>query len=112
MSYPFRVTPATVDVLSVLLSGQDDLYGLKIAREIGRASGSVAPILMRLENCGWVRSQWEELSARDRGRPPRRFYSLDPEVLGAARELVRSRRPEPKTLGAVLQPGLGEAYGI
>ncbi|WP_081913426.1 MULTISPECIES: helix-turn-helix transcriptional regulator [unclassified Glycomyces] len=108
MSYPFRITPATLDVLTVLLSGQDKLYGLKIAREIGRATGSVAPILMRLENCGWVQSRWEDSSKEDRG-PRRRFYELDPEVLGAARALVQSRRVQPHAPSRALRPTLGEA---
>lgn len=97
MRYPFRVTDATVDVIQVLLSGEPDLYGLKIAREIGRPTGSIVPILMRLESCGWVTSEWEE--ANGRGGPRRRFYRLHPDCLSPARELVamrgkRARRPK------------------
>jgi PadR family transcriptional regulator PadR len=89
MRYPFRVTDATVEVLQELLSGERDLYGLKIAKEIGRPTGSIVPILMRLEGCGWVTSEWEQ--ANERGGPRRRFYRLHPGCLSQARELVAAR---------------------
>ncbi|CAM5678794.1 hypothetical protein GCM10010390_92330 [Streptomyces mordarskii] len=95
MSYPFRVTDATVDVLGVLLSGDDDLYGLKIAQTIGRPTGSVAPILRRLEGCNWVTSTWEQ--SNERTGPRRRFYQLSAEHAADARALVAERRPAPTT---------------
>ena len=60
MGHGFRVTDATLDVLGeVLLDGDDELYGLKIAKAAGRPTGSVFPILGRLEQMGWVVSEWE-----------------------------------------------------
>ncbi|GHB57625.1 hypothetical protein GCM10010347_29710 [Streptomyces cirratus] len=105
MDVPFRVTDATLDVIEVLLTGQPDLYGLKIAKEIGRPSGSVVPILMRLEDCGWVTSKWEDSGSESRG-PRRRFYELDPNCDAGARRLVASRN-RPKTHGiGIARPGL------
>jgi PadR family transcriptional regulator PadR len=101
MEYPFRITDATVDVLQVLLSDGQDLYGLKIAKMIGRPTGSVAPILMRLEGCGWVTSEWEADS--DRGGPRRRFYRLHPDCLAEARELVATRSSRHRRRG--MAPG-------
>nr|WP_024127030.1 helix-turn-helix transcriptional regulator [Streptomyces sp. F8]AHE39751.1 Putative padR family transcriptional regulator [Streptomyces sp. F8] len=108
MSYPFRVTDATVDVVEALLSGDDELYGLKIAKSIGRPSGSVVPILMRLEACGWVLSEWErDESARG---PRRRFYRLHADHLGEARRLVAERKTASgKAIPGILRPGLGGA---
>lgn len=54
------MSEATLDVLEVLLSGDEGLYGLKIARATGRPTGSVFPILARLEETGWATSEWEE----------------------------------------------------
>ena len=105
MRYPFRVTDATVDVIQVLLSGERDLYGLKIAREIGRPTGSIVPILMRLEGCGWVTSEWEE--ANERGGPRRRFYWLHPDCLSQARELVAERGNPARRPLVPGVPGLG-----
>ncbi|MGW7199395.1 PadR family transcriptional regulator [Streptomyces chryseus] len=108
MSYPFRVTDATVDVVEALLSGDEELYGLKIAKMIDRPSGSVVPILMRLEGCGWVLSEWEQDNAA-RG-PRRRFYRLHADHVGEAASLVREKKKTPrKIMSAILRPGLGGA---
>jgi DNA-binding PadR family transcriptional regulator len=89
---PFKVTAATLDVLECFLAGGEDLYALKIAKTIGRPSGSVVPILMRLQQHGWVTSEWETSTEQARG-PRRRFYLLDANHLSAASALVASRRP-------------------
>lgn len=85
-----RVTPATLDVLEVLLSPDDELYGYQIARNAGRKTGVVYPILDRLTGAGWVESWWED--APDGRGPRRRFYQLTPDGLIAARDLLLERR--------------------
>lgn len=104
MGYPFRITEATLDVIEVLMTGDDHLYGLKIAKQIGRPTGSVFPILMRLEDCGWVTSEWEEGDSRG---PRRRFYRLHPDCLGEARTLLASKRGRAagRSANLALRPG-------
>jgi PadR family transcriptional regulator, regulatory protein PadR len=91
MGHGFRVTDATLDVLEVLLDGDDELYGLKIAKAAGRPTGSVFPILARLEQVGWVISEWESSDPAARG-PRRRFYRLSGVGSPGARELLAQRR--------------------
>jgi PadR family transcriptional regulator, regulatory protein PadR len=91
VSSPFRITDATLDVLEVLLGGDDELYGLKIAKAAGRPTGSVFPILAKLEDCGWVSSEWEAADPGARG-PRRRFYRLSPDGLVQVRQLLAERR--------------------
>jgi len=91
MGKGFRVTDATLDVLEVLLAGDDELYGLKIARAAGRPTGSVFPILARLEQLGWVTSEWESGDPAARG-PRRRFYRLNGVGSPSALELLARRR--------------------
>ena len=86
-----RVTPATLDVLEALIGPDSELYGLKIARNAGRKTGSVYPILARLEEAGWVESSWERDDRDSRG-PRRRFYRLSSTGLNAARTLLIERR--------------------
>ncbi|MCG8917991.1 PadR family transcriptional regulator [Actinokineospora sp. PR83] len=88
---PFRITAATLDVLEALLGPDDQLYGLKIAQNAGRKTGSVYPILARLEEAGWVVSEWELDEPSARG-PRRRFYRLSPDGLGGARALLVEHR--------------------
>src|SRR4051812_5118834 len=51
-------------------------YGMELARAAGLASGTVYPILSRLEDSGWVESGWEDDGHPTGGRPRRRFYVL------------------------------------
>lgn len=49
-------------------------YGYALARETGLQSGTLYPILMRLEERGWLETRWE--SPPPGGRPPRHMYRL------------------------------------
>jgi DNA-binding PadR family transcriptional regulator len=70
-----RVTYPTALVLQALLQGHH--HGFDIMDATGLPSGTVYPILRRLDAEGYVRSQWEkEGVARREQRPPRRYYEL------------------------------------
>ncbi|RKT57879.1 PadR family transcriptional regulator [Saccharothrix australiensis] len=79
-----RIGKATVDVLAALLDGDRPRWGLEIIKLTGRPSGSVYPLLDRLERAGWVTSTWDDDA--DRRGPRRRMYVLTPE---GAREAVK-----------------------
>ena len=88
-----RLTPATVDVLDALVRDRGGIWGLQIVSSTGRPSGSVYPILERLERAGWVESEWEDNPARP--GPRRRVYTLTGEGRVAAAEAVaRMRRAD------------------
>lgn len=96
-----RIGKATVDVLEVLLGTGEPRWGLEIIKLTGRPSGSVYPLLDRLERAGWVTSSWDD-DAERRG-PRRRMYLLTPEGAVEARRVVArasaspSPRPVPRT---------------
>src|SRR6202030_106399 len=92
MASELRLTAATLDVLEVLLSGDHELYGLKIAKAAGRPTGSVFPILARLEQIGWATSEWEAGDPAAKG-PRRRFYRLSGAGQSKATALLNERRP-------------------
>jgi len=75
-----RLTPQTVAVLRALLATPaTPRWGRDIARETGLKSGSLHPILARLEQSGVVESHWEAPEAHeDQGRPRRRYYKFAP----------------------------------
>ncbi|MEO6200984.1 MAG: helix-turn-helix transcriptional regulator [Cryobacterium sp.] len=73
-----RVTPATIDVLKVLVAAEGAVWGLQIVKTTGRPSGSVYPILDRLESLGWVASAWEDDTSRQGAR--RRYYRLQEQA--------------------------------
>jgi PadR family transcriptional regulator, regulatory protein PadR len=70
-----RVTYPTALVLQALLDGVH--HGFDIMDATGLPSGTVYPILRRLDAEGLVRSRWErDTVARREQRPPRRYYEL------------------------------------
>lgn len=98
-----RMTLATQLVLGVMLEKPNQgMYGLEICRAAGLPSGTIHPILARLEGCGWLESQWEDIDPAEEGRPRRRFYCLTHEGAERARNaLARAHTPRPS-----LRPGL------
>ena len=72
-----RLTIPTRLVLeAMLVDDKTEVYGLELARAAGLPSGTVHPILARLEGLGWVTSRWEDVDPVEAGRPPRRYYRL------------------------------------
>jgi PadR family transcriptional regulator PadR len=89
-----RITGPTLKVVGALLSsGRVELSGAEIARATNLASGTLYPILFRLERAGWLESRWEEEEAKTLGRPRRRLYQVT--ALGArnARAAVKDLEP-------------------
>ncbi|MBO3747790.1 helix-turn-helix transcriptional regulator [Streptosporangiaceae bacterium NEAU-GS5] len=94
MTAPIRLTSTTRDVLSVLRQAAREevpVYGLEICKITGLGSGTVYPILTRLERVGWVRAYWEEAGDDSRG-PRRRMYELTGEGRAQAAHLERPNR--------------------
>jgi DNA-binding PadR family transcriptional regulator len=89
-----RMTIPTQLVLRALLADPaKELYGVEIGQAAGLPSGTVHPILARLETVGWLTSRWEDIDPRTQGRPARRYYRLTPEGLELARAtLARAYR--------------------
>ncbi|WP_207933578.1 helix-turn-helix transcriptional regulator [Actinomadura sp. GC306] len=75
-----RITVPVARVLRVFL---DDIgeqrYGFELMREAGLASGTLYPILARLEQAGWLTGEMEPIDPEEAGRPARRFYRLTAE---------------------------------
>jgi PadR family transcriptional regulator, regulatory protein PadR len=95
-----RMTLPTQFVLSAFLDAPtQDLYGIEIGTAAGLPSGTVHPILARLEGLGWLESRWEQIDPRVEGRPPRRYYKLTASGAQGARDaLARAYRPSPSRL--------------
>jgi PadR family transcriptional regulator PadR len=80
MANPLRVTAAVAKVLAAFLEDPEaDRYGLELMRVSGHPSGTLYPILLRLQKAGWVETRWEEIDPVTAGRPARRYYRLTPD---------------------------------
>jgi DNA-binding PadR family transcriptional regulator len=80
MSANVRASKQTLKLLGALTAKAASWhYGYALSRETGLQSGTLYPILMRLEERGWLETQWEspqELAEKRGGRPPRHMYRL------------------------------------
>lgn len=93
MGSHMRVTLQTLQVLRALLDGPaDQHYGLEISKLSGLPTGSIYPILTRLEIAGWVTSTWEDIDESAQGRRRRRYYRLTGEGAACARHEVSRAR--------------------
>ena len=101
-----RMTIPTRLVLQVLLADPErELYGLELCAAAGLPSGTIHPILARLERAGWVESRWEAVDPSAEGRPRRRYYRMNPNSIApAAAALARAAASAPAALR--LHPGL------
>ena len=54
------------------------IAGADICKQFGLMSGSLYPILNRLERAGWLKSKWEHANPSNLGRPRRRLYRPTP----------------------------------
>ena len=98
-----RMTKTTKSVMRALIHDPATAsYGLGIMGATGLPSGTVYPILHRLQAKGWLLAAWEEIDPKHEGRPPRKQYWVtgEGEVAMAAHLVerhvatVRQRRAE------------------
>jgi PadR family transcriptional regulator PadR len=86
-----RMSLQTLRVLEAFLeSPSDQLSGADVQKRSHLASGTLYPILLRLESAGWFVSRWETIDPSSAGRPRRRLYRLTPSGLARASAVFAS----------------------
>jgi PadR family transcriptional regulator PadR len=89
---PPRMTTQTLKVLALFLEdARVEWYGFGLVERAKIKSGTLYPILIRLEKAGWLESRLEEIDSSEAGRPARRMYSLTGEGEAAARAEVAAQ---------------------
>jgi PadR family transcriptional regulator len=84
----------THSVLTALLSEAFAWhYGYDLSKATGLKSGTLYPILMRLEAHGWLQAQWED--APPSGKPPRHLYKLTAQGLREAPAMLPAPPEQP-----------------
>jgi PadR family transcriptional regulator PadR len=94
-----KVLKAFVDAFSA--SVRAELAGADLMKAARLSSGTLYPILLRLERAGVLSSRWEDDRPEDLGRPRRRFYRITP----AGVELARNALGELSSSIGTLKPG-------
>ena len=95
-----RISPETLLLLERFVENPIDWrYGYELSRETGLKSGTLYPILMRLEKHSLLEARWV---ATEDGVPPRHTYRLTPNGL----ELARAKLSESRNRWMLQQPSL------
>lgn len=92
---PIKMTVPVAKVLAALLADPTgEHYGLQLMQQTGIASGTLYPVLTRLQNAGWLTARWEDEDPSDAGRPVRRYYQLTAEGAEQARTALAELRAQ------------------
>ncbi len=97
--------PTQLVLRAMLAEPTQEMYGLQIGQAADLPSGTIHPILARLEGCGWLESRWEDVDPAKEGRPRRRYYRLSAEGAECARTAL-ARVHTPRALLKRLRPDL------
>ena len=87
-----RMTATVMQTLKPFLADpRARLSGAEIIRETKMFSGTLYPILMRLEGAGWLTSSWESVDPSEVGRPRRRLYKITALGQNLARAAIEEK---------------------
>jgi PadR family transcriptional regulator PadR len=93
-------------VQALLRDPASEMYGLELSEETGLQPGTAYPILLRLEQEGWVTSRWEDIDPRAEKRPARRYYRLTANgAVQASARLAGASRPSGAALRRLAEGG-------
>ena len=84
-------SPQTQALFAVLMQSPETWrHGYDLSRETGLKSGTLYPILVRLESGGLLEEQWEATAVQ--GRPARHMYRLTARGQAEAATILQSFR--------------------
>jgi PadR family transcriptional regulator, regulatory protein PadR len=106
---PKMTIPVQLVLRAMLAEPTQEMYGLQIGQAAGLPSGTIHPILARLEGCGWLQSQWEDAVPQQEGRPRRRYYKLTEDGAERARIALAQATVSVTALGLHPRPAGGLA---
>lgn len=88
---PERITRPTLLVVQALLDAHRDgrwTWGFEICSSTGLKTGTIYPVLARLEGDAWVEARWDD---GERPGPRRRLYRLTSSGAADSARLVAER---------------------
>jgi PadR family transcriptional regulator PadR len=110
------MTMQSLRVLAAMLERPtEDWYGFTLIDRTELKSGTLYPLLARLEQAGWLESRWESVDPHVAGRPRRRLYVLTGSGEAVTRAALdgfatpRVRRNPDRVIGPGTIPKVGIA---
>lgn len=89
-----RVTLSFLKTLTVFVNNPSDKFsGADICNATKLMSGTVYPLLFRMEEKGWLLGTWEQT---EEGKQPRKVYVLTRPGLDRGRDILSTHLPQPR----------------
>ncbi|HKY21053.1 MAG TPA: PadR family transcriptional regulator [Vicinamibacterales bacterium] len=93
MSHELRLSHQGLRILRVFLNAfsedaHAELAGIDLMKTASVSSGTLYPILVRLEKAGVLSSRWETARPERLGRPRRRYYRITSSGVQLARKAL------------------------
>lgn len=89
-----KATGAFLNGLAVFVNNPSEQFsGIDICQKTGMKSGTVYPLLIKMEENGWLESEWEDIDPRQEGRPKRHFYKITRRGVIHGTKLLEKHRP-------------------
>jgi PadR family transcriptional regulator PadR len=103
MNQDIRLSQQGLRVLRAFLDAFSDnahaeLAGIDLMKTARVSSGTLYPILLRLEKAGVLTSRWETGRPEDLGRPRRRYYRITASGAQLARKALAELTPPLRSL--------------
>jgi PadR family transcriptional regulator, regulatory protein PadR len=106
---PRMTIPTQLVLRAMLAEPTREMYGLQICQAAELPSGTIHPILARLERLGWLESHWEDAVPQEEGRPRRRYYRLTEDGAERARIALAQATTSTAALSLRTRPAGGLA---
>lgn len=91
------LSPAARNLLTLMAeAGETWSHGYELCRLAGIKSGTLYPLLIRLESQGYLEAEWQ--APTESGRPPRHAYRLTAAGKRLAHEVAARFQAQPATL--------------
>lgn len=88
-----RITTTVAKTLAAFLTDPDvPRYGMSLMEQTGLASGTLYPVLRRLQRAGWLDVSNEDIDPKVEGRPARKNYLLSETGRRESREALTELR--------------------
>jgi PadR family transcriptional regulator PadR len=104
MDSPKMTITVQLVLRALLATPGREMYGLEIVRGAGLPSGTVYPILYRLESAGWLEKRTENIDPKKAERPRRSYYRITAKGTEAAREAMARAAVQLSALGVTEGP--------
>jgi len=90
-----RMTGPTIRIIGELMTAPaKGTSGAELSKVTKIPSGTMYPVLFRLEKAGWLESEWEDRDPSEMGRPRRRLYTITAKGAQKSRATFKELFPE------------------